>query len=304
MRSLVIGAAIVDLMMHIERLPSSGEDILCNKTKTVVGGCAYNVSNTLRNFDIDHDLFVPVGNGPFADIIRSQLNEIGYKVFVDDENEDNGYCLSLIEADGERTFITVEGVECNYKEEWFEGINIEKYQNIYLPGYQVCGSSGAVISKWLKSNFHRDIKNFFFAPGPVIRDIDSKVMETLFLLNPILHLNEMEAKNYTEQKNLEDAIKKIYAKTNNIVVITLGEGGTLFYDGIKIKKIDAVKTKVVDTVGAGDSHIGAIIAGISKGMDFDDALLLANKTASIIVGTSGPVINREKFRDVLGDMTI
>ena len=49
MRTLVVGAAIVDLMMKIDRLPKSGEDIPCRETKTVVGGCAYNVANTLRN---------------------------------------------------------------------------------------------------------------------------------------------------------------------------------------------------------------------------------------------------------------
>ena len=35
MRTLVVGAAIVDLMMKIDRLPKSGEDIPCRETKTV-----------------------------------------------------------------------------------------------------------------------------------------------------------------------------------------------------------------------------------------------------------------------------
>ena len=34
MRTLVVGAAIVDLMMKVERLPKSGEDIPCKETKT------------------------------------------------------------------------------------------------------------------------------------------------------------------------------------------------------------------------------------------------------------------------------
>ena len=67
MRTLVVGAAIVDLMMKVERLPKGGEDIPCKETKTVVGGCAYNVANTLRNLNCEHDLCVPVGSGSFAD---------------------------------------------------------------------------------------------------------------------------------------------------------------------------------------------------------------------------------------------
>ena len=44
MKTLVIGAAIIDIIMKIKRLPKSGEDILCSETVSTVGGCAYNVA--------------------------------------------------------------------------------------------------------------------------------------------------------------------------------------------------------------------------------------------------------------------
>ena len=89
MRTLVVGAAIVDLMMKIDRLPKSGEDISCKETKTVVGGCAYNVANTLRNLNCEHDLCVPVGSGSFADIIRRGMKEKGYEPLIEEQGEDN-----------------------------------------------------------------------------------------------------------------------------------------------------------------------------------------------------------------------
>ena len=88
------------------------DDIPCRETKTVVGGCAYNVANTLRNLHCEHDLCVPVGTGSFADIIRRGMKEKGYEPVIEEPSEDNGYCLSLVEADGERTFITVLVAEC------------------------------------------------------------------------------------------------------------------------------------------------------------------------------------------------
>lgn len=69
MKTLVLGAAIVDIIMKIPRLPKSGEDILCTEKKLTVGGCAYNVANILSGFNVKHDLFVPVGSGIYADII-------------------------------------------------------------------------------------------------------------------------------------------------------------------------------------------------------------------------------------------
>lgn len=212
MRTLVVGAAIVDLMMKVERLPKSGEDIPCKETKTVVGGCAYNVANTLRNLNCEHDLCVPVGSGSFADIIRRGMKEKGYE--------------------------------------------------------------------------------------PMITAIESETMENLFALKPILHINEAEAKGYTQQENVEEAVRALYEKSGNLVFVTLGAEGTLFYDGKEMRRVASVKTNVVDTVGAGDSHIGAIIAGMSKGMKVEDAVLLANRTAAAIVGTSGPVMDLEEFQKI------
>ena len=212
MRTLVVGAAIVDLMMKVERLPKSGEDIPCKETKTVVGGCAYNVANTLRNLNCEHDLCVPVGSGSFADIIRRGMKEKGYE--------------------------------------------------------------------------------------PMITAIESETMENLFALKPILHINEAEAKGYTQQENVEEAVRALYEKSGNLVFVTLGAEGTLFYDGKEMRRVASVKTNVVDTVGAGDSHIGAIIAGMSRGMKVEDAVLLANRTAAAIVGTSGPVMDLEEFQKI------
>lgn len=298
MRTLVVGAAIVDLMMKIDRLPKSGEDILCQETKTVVGGCAYNVANTLRNLNCGHDLCVPVGTGPFADIVRRGMRENGYKPVIEDATEDNGYCLSLVEADGERTFITVQGAESHFKKEWFDQIDMSRYDNIYIAGYQVCGAGGRVITDWLKNVPDVWKKTIFFAPGPMITEIEPETMEKLLALKPILHINEAEAKNYSKCEKVEDAVKIIYTKSSNVVFVTLGRDGTLFYDGKEMQRVSAVKTTVVDTVGAGDSHIGAVIAGMSKGMELKDVVRLANHTAAAIVGTSGPVMDYEVFQKI------
>ena len=302
MKTLVIGSAIVDIMMQLDRLPQSGEDVLCDSTKTVVGGCAFNVANTLKNLDFDHDLCVPLGKGPFSDIIRKELNKKGYDPMIEENKEDNGYCLSLIESNGERTFITVEGAESHFKKKWFDNIDSDKYDSIYISGYQLYGDSGKVILDWIKSIPELDQKRIFVAPGPMITKIESETMEAMFSLNPILHINELEAKSYTKKENLEDAIKDLYKKSRNLVFVTLGKDGTLFYDGKKLLHIKSNEANVIDTVGAGDSHIGAIIASISRGKKVEDAILFANEVAASIVGISGPIMDYDDFQEKFGGL--
>ena len=296
MKTLVIGAAIIDIIMKIKRLPKSGEDILCSETVSAVGGCAYNVAGTLRGFGVDHDLFVPVGRGMYGDMIAGDLEKLGYQILIREEESDNGYCLCLVEEDGERTFITVKGAEGRFRPSWFEQLSQDAYDSIYVAGYQVCGTSGGVISDWMAGAKGRmKEKRVFFAPGPVITDIDGDVMERILSVEPILHLNEKEAFDYAKQPSVEGCLRYLHGLNHNLVVVTMGASGTMYYDGSVIKTVPACKTRVKDTIGAGDSHVAAMIAGYSKGLDTEQCVRLANRVASAIVSIQGPVMTGEMF---------
>lgn len=296
MKTLVIGAAIIDIIMKIKRLPKSGEDILCSETVSTVGGCAYNVAGTLRGFGVDHDLFVPVGRGMYGDMIAGDLEKLGYQILIREEESDNGYCLCLVEEDGERTFITVKGAEGRFRPSWFEQLTQDAYDSIYAAGYQVCGASGRVISDWMAGAKDRmKEKRVFFAPGPVITDIDQAVMERILSVGPILHLNEKEAFDYAKQPSVEDCLRYLYGLNHNLVVVTMGASGTMYYDGSVMRQVPAYKTQVKDTIGAGDSHVAAMIAGYSKGLDTEQCVRLANRVASAIVSIQGPVMTGEMF---------
>ena len=296
MKTLVIGAAIIDIIMKIKRLPKSGEDILCSETVSTVGGCAYNVAGTLRGFGVDHDLFVPVGRGMYGDMIAGDLEKLGYQILIREEESDNGYCLCLVEEDGERTFITVKGAEGRFRPSWFEQLSQDAYDSIYVAGYQVCGASGRVISDWMAGAKDRmKEKRVFFAPGPVITDIDQAVMERILSVGPILHLNEKEAFDYAKQPSVEGCLRYLHGLNHNLVVVTMGASGTMYYDGSVMRQVPAYKTQVKDTIGAGDSHVAAMIAGYSKGLDTEQCVRLANRVASAIVSIQGPVMTGEMF---------
>lgn len=292
MKTLVVGSAIIDMVMQVDKIPQSGEDVLGKDVKTMVGGCAYNVASTLKNLGCEHDLCVPVGTGMYADIIRKELEKNGYKVLIHEKEKDNGFCLCLVEKDGERTFVTMQGIEGDFKLNWFKNLKINEYQNIYLSGYQVCGRNGDVVVEWLSRLKGKDI---YFAPGPVICDIERNTMKRILALHPILHLNEKELFDYTNKNTIEDALKNLYGMSNNKIIVTLGSEGAIYYDG-NILKISSIKAHVVDTIGAGDSHIGAILGGISKGMNMEQSIKMANRIAASIVGIQGAIMSQEQFK--------
>ena len=78
-----------------------------------------------------------------------------------------------------------------------------------------------------------------------------------------------------------------------MVIVTLGEKGAIAYDG-NWYKAAGIPTKVVDTVGAGDSHVGAFIAARLEGLDIAKALSFANKVSSRIVASKGVHLTKEQ----------
>jgi fructoselysine 6-kinase len=66
-------------------------------------------------------------------------------------------------------------------------------------------------------------------------------------------------------KNPELIIKNLKEKTPGIVVMTLGEHGSMVYDGVRIYRGKAIPVDVVDTLGAGDSYIASFLVSHLKG---------------------------------------
>lgn len=62
-------------------------------------------------------------------------------------------------------------------------------------------------------------------------------------------------------------IKKIQAQGPKIVTATLGENGSISYDGSQYYRCGIEKVTVVNTVGAGDSYIAGFTYGIMQGWD-------------------------------------
>lgn len=294
-KCLVVGAAMLDIVMQIEELPERGADVYADSQTMSVGGCAYNVADILKHFEVPYTLFAPVGTGMYADMVNRKLKAAGHESPVHSEKRDNGYCLCLVEKDGERTFITLPGIECTFEKEWFDQLNVEEYNSVYVCGYEIEGEGGEQIIRFLEE--HPEL-TVYYAPGPRIQYIGAVKHDRIYALHPILHLNEKEAKEYTGSDDVEKAAEVLCAKTGNAVIITLGGAGVYLYENEIGKIVPSGKVDVVDTIGAGDSHIGAIIAMQQLGNNLETSLKAANQVSALVVGVQGPSITKEEFQKI------
>ncbi|MBD9218749.1 MAG: carbohydrate kinase family protein, partial [Clostridiales bacterium] len=124
---LVIGSTVVDIIIRLNVLPTTGVDINLRWQKMSLGGCAFNVSQAIAYFDVPYVLFSPIGTGIYADYVAKELAKINVPRAELNPEEPNGCCYCLVEDDGERSFICEHGAEYRYKKEWFDELNPDDF---------------------------------------------------------------------------------------------------------------------------------------------------------------------------------
>jgi len=120
--------------------------------------------------------------------------------------------------------------------------------------------------------------------NPQIRD----VVENIDIVKP----NEYEAQimtGFDPYAEIDKVCETLYSWGPEIVIVTLGEHGSVIYNGSEMLKLPAYKTFAKDPTGAGDTYMGGFIfehENNHKGLL--NAGLFATCTSSIVVENIGP----------------
>ncbi|PGM49376.1 fructoselysine 6-kinase [Bacillus sp. AFS053548] len=82
-------------------------------------------------------------------------------------------------------------------------------------------------------------------------------------------------------------LKDVKTQGSKIAVATLGENGSLAFDGRHFYHFGVLEDNVVDTMGAGDSFIAGFLYGTLQGLSIQQCLELGTKTAAKTIGYFG-----------------
>lgn len=288
-RLLIIGSTCVDVILRLDHLPTTGED-MHPVQRFAMGGCAFNVAQVPKAYDVDLRFVTPIGDhGVFSDFVRAHLANAGFRGPITVPDSENGCCYCLVERSGERTFLSVHGVEYSFHAAYMDAFAGEHFDYTYICGLEVEEKTGGELVAWLEA--HPDIAGtVVYAPGPRGIEVDPTRTARILAMHPILHLNEQEAQALAgaETDSVLAAAQALHAKTGNMVVVTRGADGVLWIsaDG-SVHSAPSVPSTVVDTIGAGDSHCGAVLTGLTLGWTEDATMRFANQVASEVVAQEG-----------------
>ena len=285
---LIIGSTCVDVIIPIDRLPKTGEDIQSFSQTFSIGGCGWNVYRAARLSGAAPVFLSPVGTGAYGALVAGEFSRWGLPV-PKRADRDNGCCYCLVESGGERTFLSVRGAEYRVTREMLDALP-GRFAMVYVCGMELQEPTGADMLNWLES--HRETA-VFYAPGPQGVLLDKARQDRILALGPILHLSADEALILSGANTPDDAANRLAGCTGNTVVITLGGNGCLCRtaDG-DVLRVPAVPAAVADTIGAGDTHAGMLLGCLYQGMALDAALGMANRAAAAVVARHGADILR------------
>jgi len=295
-RLVFAGEAIVDLLMWVPTLPERGGDMLAGSAAIEVGG-GFNIMAAAIRQGLPVVYAGGHGTGPWGDKVRAALAGEGIGVLrAPDPGADTGYDVALVEASGERTFVTALGAESLREPGAWDLVRVQPGDAVYVSGYGlVPPDSGRVLGAWAASLPPGVL--LFADPGPLAADIPAAVLDPVLARCDWWSCNQREAALLVGRGDPAEAARRLARRTGQDgVIVRAGPDGCVLATrapgparehGLSLSQIPAPAVTVVDTTGAGDAHSGVFLAGLAAGLTAGDAARRANAAAALTVTRAG-----------------
>lgn len=285
------GSLIVDVVIEVPGLPARGGDMLGTGTRTHVGG-GFNLAAAVARQGVRCVSTAPHGTGPYGSLIRAALADEGVEASARQRPEgDSGFCVTFLEPDAERTFVTVPGVESDLRPDDLAPLRPEAGDFVALSGYDlIYPGSGPVLARWL-TDLPPEVR-VVLDPGPLVDQIPTTFLTGVLGRAAVLTLNQREARLLGDapESTGEALLKAVRSRVPDptIVIVREGAAGCVVATGDRVLTVPAPAVRPVDTTGAGDAHTGVLLAALVDGAELADALDLATRAAAIAVTRAGP----------------
>ncbi|TCM51770.1 PfkB family carbohydrate kinase [Kribbella sp. VKM Ac-2568] len=288
MRLLHLGNVVIDLVLTVGDLPTRGGDVIASSTTTAAGG-GFNVMAAAVRQGLPTLYAGAHGTGPFGSQAREALERAGVELLHPArEDQDTGFVVTLVDASGERTFVTSRGAEATLTSEDLPDPVVGR-DLVYLSGYSLLHDSNReALIPWLGA-ISADVP-VFFDPGPLVAEIPEAALEAVFARADWWSCNAGEATAVTGLAEPLEAARSLVRRTGraDVLVRTGAAGCFLAVRGAEVRHIDGFAVEAVDLNGAGDAHSGTFLAGIADGKEPAEAARRANAAAALAVTRRGP----------------
>ncbi|RWB60673.1 PfkB family carbohydrate kinase [Mesorhizobium sp.] len=294
-RLVHIGSAVVDYVYRIDTLPAPGTEKTASSYARVPGG-GFNMMVAASRTGMKVVFGGQLGTGPDGDFLRAAFAAEGIETLTPPSPlMDSGNCVAMISGDAERTFVSWPGAESVLTPDMMTPVQVIPGDWVFTSGYTLSyPGSREALADWIEA-LPAEIP-FVFDPTPVIAEIPRPILDRVLARTTWLSCNTDEAAEIAGAGDAQTVAVRLLSehcpKAEGVVIragahgclVRMADGGTRAIPGFAVH--------AVDTNGAGDTHIGAFVSALSRGLSPCEAARYANAAAALSVtrhgGSSAP----------------
>lgn len=268
MKVLCIGEALIDMICTDKGKSLSAGNNFLKKP----GGAPTNVAAAIAALGGRVELAAKVGNDPFGKQLIEVMQSfgVGTSSMLTDKTHFTTFAFVSLMEDGERDFVFNRGADGELSVDEINSIDLRDVSIIHF------GSATAFLPGPLQAAYLHLLEkaiylNIFISFDPNYRHLlfqnntETFIEQSWHFLQHcnFFKLSDEEAMLITKTDSLEKATHQLQKKTNTIFAITLGKEGTLLSMKGEQHIVESIPIKPVDTTGAGDAFVGAVLYQLS-----------------------------------------
>lgn len=280
---LVLGSVNRDLIVHAPRLPLPGETLRGHRFSSCIGGKGANQAVAIARLGGRVMLAARVGLLEQGALLVEQLAREGVDVrcVVQPIDETPGTALIVVGAeDGENQIVTVAGSNGLLPLAQIELLPMQGLEWLVAQQELPIASIARAFERARQYGARTLLNAAPFREGGA----------SLLPLCDLLVVNQLEAQALlpgSPNAAPEQVAQALLARGPKAVLLSLGAEGLVWADAEGVRHSPARKVVAVDTVGAGDTLVGALVTALAEGQAVDQALRFAQAAAAIAVSRPG-----------------
>ena len=250
----VVGSINADMFIRMERLPSRGETVAGGVPTWFPGGKGANQAVAAARLGGSVSMHAAIGSDEPGQMAIANLKSSGVDIsHISKVDSPTSIALVLVEESGENQIVIAQGAN--------DDVSIDS---------GAIGEAGAVVMQneipvAAMLDAARACNGMLIVNAAPVRHMPDELMNRI----DVLIVNEHEFEQYGEP-------------TRGVVVVTAGSGDVVAYqDGEVAARTTPPAVDAIDTVGAGDTFVGAFAVGMTSGLSLQQSLERAVAAASL-----------------------
>ncbi|MCR2823037.1 carbohydrate kinase family protein [Lederbergia panacisoli] len=251
-----------------------GNDLLNGSNfEKQAGGAPANVCATIARLGGNALFAGKVGNDPFGHFLKNTLDseKVDTSMLQLDKNYPTTLAFVSLKENGERDFVFNRGADAFLLD---DEINYEKLKNASILHF---GSATALLSDPFQSTYLNTMK-FAQEEGKLIsfdpnfrkdlwgghqNEFVNLVKKCLSIAN-FVKVSDEELSIISSEKNISKGVEFFHNLGVKALAVTLGKDGTLISNGNQEEIIPSINVNSIDSTGAGDAFVGAMLFQLAK----------------------------------------